>query len=146
MTSPGLGPPSICPWIGNETPAGRVSAPVLANDALPVLMPIEPFSLILSMAMPQPILYPASSDPPFTEPVTFPVKVPPTSQSRDDSAVVSGATGNWVSSFPATVNDLAFWVCAMPGTSDPTTPVSGGGPASAAVCAAPGAPGVGFGS
>src|ERR1700736_5385479 len=132
MTSPGLGPTSICPWIGNVTPAGRVSAPVLANDALPVLTPIEPFSLILSIATPQPIWYPASSDPPLTEPVTLPRKVPPTSQSRDDSAVVSGATGNWVSSFAEMVSVRPSWVCAMPGTSDPTTPVSGGGPASGA--------------
>ena len=123
------------------TPAGTVSRPALVNDPAPVLTPIEPFSLILSIATPQPIWYPASSDPPFTEPVMFPVNVPPTIQSRDDSAVVSGATGNWVSSFAATVNVRPSWVCAMPGTSDATTPVSGGGPGSAAGATGPGSGG-----
>ena len=56
-----------------------------------------------------------------------PVKVAPASHSRDDSEVVSGAIGNWVSSLAATVRVRPSGVWAIPGTSDATTPVSGGG-------------------
>src|SRR5271157_583527 len=132
ITSPGLGSTSIWPWIGKTIEELIPSTPVLLNVRAPLVeplaMPIEPFSLILSIATPQPIWYPASSVPPFTDPVVVPVNVPPTSQSRDESAVVSGGTGSWVSLLPTTVNVRPSGVCAMPGTSEGTAPLSGGGP------------------
>ena len=56
---------------------------------------------VSSEMMPQPICSPASIDPPVSlvlpPPVILPVKVPATRYSRDEIAVVSGATGSWVS-------------------------------------------------
>src|ERR1044072_1238619 len=79
-----------------------------ANRDPDVPRPIEPFNLILSMAMPQPIWNPVSSVPPPSvvepSPFTEPVNVAPTRYSRDDTAVVSGATGNCDSSAAVTVS------------------------------------------
>ncbi|BBZ30796.1 hypothetical protein MMAD_50910 [Mycolicibacterium madagascariense] len=67
------------------------------------------------------------------DPVTVPVNVPPTRYSREDNAVVNGATGNSVSLVAATVNTHPSGVVTTPGGEDATTPSSGGGgPGSAA--------------
>src|ERR1700712_2288499 len=84
-----------------------------------------------SETMPQPIWTPASMVPPASfvepEPDTLPVKVPPTRYSRDEMAVVSGATGSWLSLMPDTVTVQPSGVTSTPGGADGTAPVSGGG-------------------
>src|SRR5262249_54743678 len=59
-----------------------------------------------------------------------PVNVAPTSQSREASEVVNGATGSCVSSLATTVSVRPSDACAIPGGPEGTTPVSGGGPTS----------------
>src|ERR1700712_4398589 len=85
-----------------------------------------------SETMPQPICTPASMDPPASfvepEPDTLPVKVPLTRYSRDEIAVVSGATGSWLSLDPDTVTVQPSGVTRTPGGADGTAPASGGGP------------------
>ena len=65
-------------------------------------------------------------------PVTVPVNVPPTRYSREDTAVVSGAIGSWVSSLAATVSTHPSGLVTTAGSLEATTPVSGGGPGSSA--------------
>ena len=82
--------------------------------------------------MPQPICSPASIEPPVSlvlpPPVMVPVKVPEMRYSRDEMAVVSGATGSWVSLLPTTDRCQPSGVSRMPGAAEGTAPVSGGGP------------------
>src|SRR4029077_15559439 len=86
--------------------------------------------------MPHPIWYPASRTPPLRDvlplPVTVPVNVPPTRYSREEVAVVSGATGSCVSLVAATVSTQPSGLVTMPGSAEATTPLSGGGPGSPA--------------
>ena len=81
-------------------------------------------------------LPPVSSVPPVSEvdppPVTVPVKVAPTMYSREEAAVVSGATGSWLSSLAETVSFQPSGVVTTPGSAEATRPLSGGGPASTA--------------
>ena len=83
------------PESGKVTPVGMRPS---VSDEPEVPIPAWPISLTWSSSMPQPIWYPASSVPPVKvvepPPVTVPANVPPTRYSRDDTAVVSGATGN----------------------------------------------------
>ena len=94
-TVPGLAWISIVPEIGKVTPVGTMP-PVIEEPEVPI--PTWPMSLTWPSSMPQPIWYPASSVPPLRVvlplPVTVPVNVPPTRYSRDETAVVSGATGS----------------------------------------------------
>src|SRR4029078_1327637 len=81
--------------------------------------------------MPQPICSPASIDPPVSlvlpPPVILPVKVPATRYSRDEMAVVSGATGNCVSWLPTTSRCQPSGVSRTPGGADGTAPSGGSG-------------------
>ena len=60
------------------------------------------------------------------------MNVPPTRYSREDTAVVRGATGSWVSLLAATVSTHPSGVVTTPGSAEATTPLSGGGPGSSA--------------
>src|SRR3954451_7630240 len=84
-----------------------------------------------SEMMPQPICSPASNDPPVSlvlpPPVIFPVNVPATRYSRDEIAVVSGATGSCVSLLPATSTCQPSGVSRIPGGPDGTAPSGGSG-------------------
>ena len=86
---------------------------------------------VSSEMMPQPICSPASNDPPVSlvepSPVIFPVKVPATRYSRDEIAVVSGATGSWVSLLPTTSRCQPSGVSRTPGGPDGTPPSGGSG-------------------
>ena len=81
--------------------------------------------------MPQPICSPASSEPPASlvlpPPVIVPVNVPEIRYSRDEMAVVSGATGSWVSLEPTTLRCQPSGVSRIPGAAEGTAPVSTGG-------------------
>src|SRR6201999_1272266 len=73
----------------------------------------------------------ASIDPPVSlvlpPPVILPVKVPATRYSRDEIAVVSGATGSWVSLAPTTSRCQPSGVSRTPGGPDGTAPSGGSG-------------------
>src|SRR5882757_6002315 len=134
-TVPGFGWISMVPDSGNDS-AGAKTGPVAGKLRPPTETPAWPIRRTCPSSMPQPIWYPASNVPPlsdvFPPPVTVPVNVPPTRYSRDETAVVSGATGNWVSSFATTVSVHPSGLVTMPGSADGTTPLSGGGPGSSA--------------
>src|SRR6185295_6867690 len=96
---------------------------------------------VSSEMMPQPICSPASIDPPVSlvlpPPVILPVKVPATRYSRDEMAVVSGATGSCVSLLPTTSRCQPSGVSRTPGGADGTAPSGGRGlVASATGCTA----------
>ncbi len=57
----------------------------------------------------------------------FPVKVPATRYSRDETAVVSGATGSWVSLLPTTSICQPSGVSRIPGGPEGTAPSGGSG-------------------
>src|SRR5690348_3681212 len=86
---------------------------------------------VSSEMMPQPICSPASIEPPanlvFPLPVIFPVNVPATRYSRDEIAVVNGATGSWVSSAPTTSRCQPSGVSRTPGGPEGTRPSGGSG-------------------
>ena len=115
---------------GREDRAGRREAEATDGDAG------RPIRRTCPSSMPQPIWYPASSVPPLSVvlplPVTVPVNVPPTRYSREETAVVSGATGSWVSLLATTVSVQPSGLVTTPGSADATTPLSGGGPTSPA--------------
>src|SRR5690349_41220 len=118
----------MVPESGKVTPVG-IRPPV--NDDPDVPMPADPMRRTWPSSIPQPTWYPASSVPPLSvvepSPDTVPVNVPPTRYSRDETAVVSGATGSWVSSLATTESTQPSGVVTTPGGADATTPVSGGG-------------------
>src|SRR3954451_12579111 len=93
-TVPGFGWISILPEIGTLTPVGTrpVSVPKLA------CRPAWPIRRTWPSSIPQPIWYPTSRVPPLSDvlplPPTVPVNVPPARYSREEVAVVSGATGS----------------------------------------------------
>ena len=67
----------------------------------------------------------------------LPVKVPATRYSRDEMAVVNGATGSWVSLLPTTSRCQPSGVSRTPGGADGTAPSGGRGlVASATGCTA----------
>src|SRR3954469_24633068 len=84
-----------------------------------------------SEMMPQPICSPASIDPPVSlvlpPPVILPVNVPAIRYSRDEIAVVSGATGSCVSLAPTTSRCQPSGVSSTPGGADGTAPSGGSG-------------------
>src|SRR6476620_2036950 len=86
---------------------------------------------VSSEMMPQPICSPASIDPPVSlvlpPPVILPVKVPATRYSREEIAVVNGATGSWVSLAPTTSRCQPSGVSRTPGGPDGTPPSGGSG-------------------
>src|SRR5882757_10790346 len=86
---------------------------------------------VSSEMMPQPICSPASIDPPVNlvlpPPVIFPVKVPAIRYSRDEIAVVNGATGSCVSLAPVTSRCQPSGVSRAPGGADGTAPSGGSG-------------------
>ena len=86
---------------------------------------------VSSEMMPQPICSPASIDPPVSlvlpPPVILPVNVPATRYSRDEIAVVSGATGSCVSFSPTTSRCQPSGVSRTPGGPDGTAPSGGSG-------------------
>src|SRR4029079_6673682 len=86
---------------------------------------------VSSEMLPQPICSPASIEPPVSfvlpPPVIFPVKVPAIRYSRDEIAVVRGATGSWVSLAPPTSRCQPSGVSRIPGGPDGTAPSGGSG-------------------
>src|SRR5882762_1376467 len=86
---------------------------------------------VSSEMMPQPICSPASKDPPVSlvlpPPVILPVNVPATRYSRDEIAVVNGATGSCVSLLPTTSRCQPSGVLRTPGGADGTAPSGGSG-------------------
>src|ERR1700731_97117 len=126
VTVPGLSSTSIVPLTGT---AREVRAKVGPNAGV---APAPPNSSSRNRLIPQPIWYPVSNTPPASLPlplpVTEPVNVPPTRYSREDSAVVSGGTGSWVSPFADTVNVQPSGLVTTPGSADATAPCAGGGP------------------
>src|SRR5882757_8651787 len=86
---------------------------------------------VSSEMMPQPICSPASIDPPVSlvlpPPVILPVKVPAIRYSRDEIAVVNGATGSCVSLAPLTSRCHPSGVSRTPGGADGTAPSGGSG-------------------
>src|SRR5690606_34708560 len=94
------------------------------------VMPTDPFSLTTLRLIPQPIWYPTSRVPPASplvpDPFTLPVNVAATRYSRDDRAVVSGATATWYSSRAATVSSHPSGVRTVPAGPDGTAPAGGG--------------------
>src|SRR4029079_12459305 len=86
---------------------------------------------VSSEMLPQPICSPASIEPPVSfvlpPPVIFPVKVPAIRYSRDEIAVVRGATGSWVSLAPTTSRCQPSGVSRIPGGPDGTAPSGGSG-------------------
>ena len=86
---------------------------------------------VSSEMMPQPICSPASNDPPVSlvlpPPVIFPVNVPAIRYSRDEIAVVSGATGSCVSLLPTTSRCQPSGVSRIPGGPEGTAPSGGSG-------------------
>src|SRR5882757_4486005 len=84
-----------------------------------------------SEMIPQPICSPASSVPPVSLvlplPLTVPVNVPATRYSRDEMAVVKGATGSWVSLLPTTERFQPSGVFNTPAGADGTAPSGGSG-------------------
>ena len=86
---------------------------------------------VSSEMMPQPICSPASMDPPVSlvlpPPVILPVKVPAIRYSREEIAVVNGATGSWVSLAPTTSRCQPSGVSRTPGGPDGTPPSGGSG-------------------
>ena len=86
---------------------------------------------VSSEMMPQPICSPASIDPPVSlvlpPPVILPVKVPAIRYSREEIAVVNGATGSWVSLAPTTSRCQPSGVSRTPGGPDGTAPSGGSG-------------------
>src|SRR4051812_26357011 len=84
-----------------------------------------------SEMMPQPICSPASMVPPVSfvlpPPVILPVKVPAIRYSRDEIAVVNGATGNCVSLAPTTSRCQPSGVSSTPGAAEGTAPSGGSG-------------------
>src|ERR1700712_4968844 len=146
-TVPGFGWISIVPDNGNDK-AGTKVGPAAGKLSPPTDTRACPMSRTWPSSIPQPIWYPASSVPPVSvvlpPPVTVPENVPPTRYSREDSAVVSGATGSSVSLVAATVSTHPSGVVTTPGSEEPTIPLSGGGPGSSAGATAgsmPGSPG-----
>ncbi|SHV98166.1 Uncharacterised protein [Mycobacteroides abscessus subsp. abscessus] len=142
VTWPGLRSTLTRPLIGSDT----LVRPLVPK---PPERPIPAVSSTGPPMMPQPIWYPASSDPPASlvlpAPETAPIKLPPTMYSRDDSAVVRGATGNRDSFFPATVTVQPSGVIKFPGSAEAIAPSGPGGTSLATGCAGAGA-GAGFGS
>src|SRR4029079_8148859 len=86
---------------------------------------------VSSEMKPEPICSPASIDPPVSlvlpPPVILPVKVPATRYSREEIAVVNGATGSWVSLAPTTSRCQPSGVSRTPGGPDGTPPSGGSG-------------------
>src|SRR5690242_3343265 len=86
---------------------------------------------VSSEMMPQPICSPASNEPPVSLvlplPETFPVNVPATRYSRDEIAVVNGATGSCVSLLPLTSRCQPSGVSSTPGGPEGTAPSGGSG-------------------
>src|SRR5919206_772899 len=86
---------------------------------------------VSSEMMPQPICSPASNDPPVSlvlpPPVILPMKVPAIRYSRDEIAVVSGATGSCVSLLPTTSRCQPSGVSSTPGGPEGTAPSGGSG-------------------
>src|SRR5689334_10905132 len=84
-----------------------------------------------SEMIPQPICSPASRVPPASfvdpPPLIFPVNVPAIRYSREDTAVVRGATGSWVSLLPTTSRCHPSGVSRIPAGPDGTSPSGGRG-------------------
>src|SRR4029077_2741910 len=115
------------PW--REMPGPAVA---LVNGMLmPGLMLAPGLISVSSEMMPQPICSPASIDPPLSfvlpPPVILPMNVPATRYSRDETAVVSGATGSCVSLLPTTSRCQPSGVSRIPGGPDGTAPSGGSG-------------------
>src|SRR6478752_1997720 len=133
-------------------PGFRYTLPCRLRPKPPVALPVNGIAMpgvklapglisVSSEMMPQPICSPASIEPPVSfvlpPPVILPVKVPATRYSRDEMAVVNGATGSWVSLLPTTSRCQPSGVSRTPGGADGTAPSGGRGlVASATGCTA----------
>src|SRR3954447_22346334 len=120
-------------------PKPPVALPV-NGIAMPGLKLAPGLISVSSEMMPQPICSPASIVPPVSlvlpPPVTVPVKVPATRYSRDEMAVVNGATGSCVSLLPTTERCQPSGVSSTPGGADGTAPSGGSGLVSPTGCTA----------
>src|SRR4051795_3668193 len=123
-------------------PGFRYTLPCRLRPKPPVALPVNGIGMpgvklapglisVSSEMMPQPICSPASIEPPVSLvlplPVILPVKVPATRYSRDEMAVVNGATGSCVSLLPTTSRCQPSGVSRTPGGADGTAPSGGSG-------------------
>src|SRR3954469_22458624 len=123
-------------------PGFRYTLPCKLRPKPPVALPVNGIAMpgvklapglisVSSEMMPQPICSPASIEPPVSLvlplPVILPVKVPATRYSREEMAVVSGATGSCVSLLPTTSRCQPSGVSRIPGGAEGTAPSGGSG-------------------
>src|SRR4029450_6360537 len=117
------------PW--RLTPKPKTGSLPANGIPMPGVMLAPGLISVSSEMMPPPICSPASNEPPVSfvlpPPVILPVKVPATRYSRDEIAVVSGATGSCVSLLPTTSRCQPSGVSRTPGGADGTAPSGGSG-------------------
>jgi hypothetical protein len=145
-------PPMLAPTPG-RMPSGSgetTSVPRMPSDELSPAVPVSETPLDVLMSIPQPIWYPTSMTPPGSlspDPTSEPLNVPPTTYSRDDRAVVSGALATCVSSLATSVSVHPSGVLKVWGGGETTAPSGGGGtPSGSGACATAGSAGVSSGS
>src|SRR6266403_1286122 len=122
-------------WAPPEIPYPPPAPPVNGslNDGAKLAVTIGPMP---STRAPQPIRYPASNVEPVSlappPPSTLPMKVPPTTYSRDANDVVSGATATNDSFSARTVRFHLSGAARKPASPEGQLPLSGGGDSPAA--------------